>query len=38
MADKVVDDTISKSEYMKILLNTVKDDLSKISLWYNLMN
>lgn len=32
MADKVVDDTISKSEYMKILLNTVKDDLSKISL------
>lgn len=32
MPDKVVDDTISKSEYMKILINTVKEDLGKISL------
>ena len=32
MVDKAVDDTLSKSEYMKILINTVKEDLSKISL------
>jgi hypothetical protein len=32
MADKVVDSTVSQSEYMKILINTVKEDLSKISL------
>lgn len=32
MPDKVVDDTISKSEYMKILINTVKEDFRKINL------
>lgn len=32
MPDKVVDDTISKSEYMKIVINTVKEDFRKINL------
>ena len=30
--DKLIDDTVSKANYMKIIVNTVKDDLSKISL------
>lgn len=32
MPDKIVDDTLSKTEYMKILLNTVKQDFKQISL------
>ncbi len=33
--DKMIDDSVSKAEYMKILLNTIKDDVSKISLnWF----
>jgi hypothetical protein len=28
--DKMVDDTVSKAQYMNILINTIKDDLSKI--------
>ena len=30
--DKMIDQTVTKSDYMKVLLATVKDDLSKISL------
>jgi hypothetical protein len=29
--DKMVDDSVSKAQYMNILINTIKDDLSKIS-------
>jgi hypothetical protein len=32
MPDKMVDDTISKTEYMKIIVNTVKEDLRKVNL------
>ncbi len=33
MPDKMTDDSVSKAQYMRILINTIKDDLSKISLW-----
>ncbi len=29
----MIDESVSKAQYMKILVNTIKDDLSKISLW-----
>ena len=29
--DKMIDDTVSKAQYMNILINTIKDDLSKIN-------
>ena len=32
MPDKMMDDTVSKTSYMKILLATIKDDLNKITL------
>lgn len=32
MPDKVLDDTISKTEYMKIIVNTVKEDIRQINL------
>ena len=31
--DKSISESVSKAEYMKILLNTIKDDIGKISLW-----
>ena len=31
--DKSLSQSVSKAEYMKILLNTMKDDIDKISLW-----
>jgi hypothetical protein len=30
-SDKMIDDSVSKAQYMRILINTIKDDLSKIS-------
>ena len=31
MNDRMIDDSVSKAQYMKILVNTIKDDLTKIS-------
>ncbi len=31
--DKSISNSVSKAEYMKILLNTIKDDIDKITLW-----
>jgi hypothetical protein len=33
MIDRMIDDSVSKAQYMKILVNTIKDDLTKISAW-----
>lgn len=33
MNDRMIDDSVSKAQYMKILVNTIKDDLTKISGW-----
>ena len=29
----MIDDTVSKAQYMNILIGTIKDDLSKIGKW-----
>ena len=29
--DRMIDDSVSKAQYMRILINTIKDDLAKIS-------
>lgn len=34
MNDRMIDDSVSKAQYMKILVNTIKDDLAKISSWF----
>jgi len=30
----MIDESVSKAQYMRILINTIKDDLSKIGHWF----